>query len=107
MFRILFWFLAPIIIAVENPIFYIENSLCYGYAFGVLIAGAILYFFNVFLIYLYHSRRTPELLANDTWDITAGTGIVPMWVSKIGLLASGLIPSGIVLVVLVFFEIVQ
>jgi hypothetical protein len=31
-------------------------------------------------------KRAPEFAANDIWELTAGTGIVPKWVSIIGLL---------------------
>jgi|SRR6185295_10708951 len=49
-------------------------------------AGVVLYFGNVFLIRSYITKRAPALADNETWEITAGTGIVPRWVSFLGLL---------------------
>ena len=54
---------------------------------------------NIALIGLYLRHRAPDTLRNNTWEATAGRGIVPKWVSVVGLLGLGLIAGGIVVAV--------
>lgn len=51
------------------------------------IAGVSLYVGNVVLIRYYVIKRAPELANEGLWEVTAGTGVVPKWVSFLGLLA--------------------
>ena len=58
------------------------------------IAGLILclmgvgfYFLNAFLIQHYIKKEMHDSLEDGSWEVTAGLGIVPRWVSYIGLLA--------------------
>ena len=58
------------------------------------IAGLILclmgvgfYFLNTFLIHHYIKKEMPDSLEDGSWEITSGLGIVPQWVSFIGMLA--------------------
>ena len=51
------------------------------------ILGVVLYFGNVLLIRSYVIKRSPEFANDAMWEMTAGTGIVPKWVSFLGLLA--------------------
>lgn len=55
---------------------------------GVVLcfAGVVLYLGNAFLIRSYITKRAPEFADDENWEITAGTGIVPRWVSFLGLL---------------------
>ena len=46
-----------------------------------------LYMINARLILFYIKKRAPDFYNEETWELTAGLGIVPKWVSKIGLLA--------------------
>jgi nucleoside-specific outer membrane channel protein Tsx len=48
--------------------------------------GVGLYLSNVLLIRSYVIKRAPELANDLTLEMTAGTGIVPKWVSFFGLL---------------------
>ncbi len=56
---------------------------------GVVLCavGVGLYLGNVLLIRFYIIKRSPELANDEIWEMTAGTGIVPKWVSFLGLLA--------------------
>lgn len=54
---------------------------------GLLLLGVCLYTANVVLIRRYIRERAPEFANNDSWEHTAGLGIVPRWVSVLGLLA--------------------
>jgi len=54
-------------------------SLC----FLVLAIG--LYLLNITLIQYFIKKRSPEFSDDQMWAFTAGTGIVPKWVSSIGL----------------------
>ena len=61
----------------------------------VLIGLAILlYFLNIVLIKYFIKKRTPDFASSEDvlpdvqkWELTAGLGIVPKWVSMIGLLS--------------------
>lgn len=53
-----------------------------------LLAVAVgLYALNIRLVFYYIRRRAPEFHNDEMWDLTAGLGVVPRWVSGIGLLA--------------------
>lgn len=61
---------------------------------GVIGLAIFLYLLNIVLIQYFIKKRTPDfasseevLLGVQKWELTAGTGIVPKWVSVIGLLA--------------------
>jgi hypothetical protein len=56
---------------------------------GVVLCamGAGLYLGNALLIRSYIIRRAPEFANDEMWELTAGLGIVPRWVSFLGLLA--------------------
>ncbi len=65
----------------------------------LIVIGIFLYFTNIFLIKHYIDKEVPGLLDIDLnlpkpekgqeylWEKTAGTGIVPKWVSFLGLLS--------------------
>lgn len=60
--------------------------------YAILIVLAILFYVvNTFLIKRYISRRAPAFASTEevapnfqAWELTAGTGVVPRWVSYIG-----------------------
>ena len=60
---------------------------------GLIALAILLHFVNVLLIWYFIKKKTPDLLLLKNlpgihkWELTAGTGIVPKWVSVIGLLA--------------------
>lgn len=62
-----------------------------------------MYFANIALIRLFISHRAPSTLIDDTWEQTAGKGIVPSWVSVLGLVGTGFVPSGLIVALLLFF----
>lgn len=77
---------------------------------GLFVLAIILYILNVFFIRFFIRKKTPELLTDEYWELTAGRGIVPKWVSKIGLLAisafiTALVPWIIVLLKLIVISI--
>jgi hypothetical protein len=56
--------------------------------------AVFLYFLNTLLIRYFITKRTPDFASQEEvlpdvqkWELTAGLGIVPKWVSVIGLLA--------------------
>ncbi len=51
------------------------------------IIGVGLYFGNVLLIRSYVIKRSPNLASDEMWEMTSRTGIVPKWISFLGLLA--------------------
>lgn len=62
----------------------------------VVVLAVVLHLINVILIRRYISRRAPAFASTDevspgvqAWELTAGTGVVPEWVSLIGLAAMG------------------
>lgn len=92
-------FLIPTIVAFQD-------GSTYTFAFSVSVVGVVLYFLNVFLIRSYVGRHNPTLIDSDEWEDTAGTGVVPKWVSLIGLIGMGFIPSGLVVALLLWFDVV-
>lgn len=56
--------------------------------------AAVLYVVNVTLIQYYIKKRAPDFASGEevvpgvqTWELTAGLGVVPRWVSVLGLLS--------------------
>jgi hypothetical protein len=78
----------------------------YSFAYSLSAVGLLACSVNAILITSFLSRRTPSMLEEDTWELTAGTGVVPRWVSIIGLIGVGLVPSGLVVATLLFFGLV-
>ena len=63
-------------------------------SFASVALGVVCYIVNIILIHHYIAKRTPELLdieeevaGKKAWEFTAGLGIVPRWVSYIGLVS--------------------
>ena len=81
----------------------------YAFAFSISGVGVLLhYFFNVFLIQGFVSRRAPGIYMLEGWEEEAlGRGIVPRWVSGIGLIGMVFVPSGIIVALLLVLDIVQ
>jgi hypothetical protein len=92
-------FLIPIIVAIQN-------GSTFTFAFSVAGAGLVLYFVNGGLTGWYTHKKAPETLVDNTWEGAAGTGIVPSWVSVIGMLAVGFAPSGLIVALLLWLGIV-
>lgn len=60
----------------------------------VISVGVVLYLVNNFLIVGFIRKRAPEFASSEEslpglqkWELTAGTGVVPKWVSFIGLVS--------------------
>ncbi len=58
----------------------------------LIVLAFVLYVLNSVLIKRYIALRTPEFASTEEawsgvqkWELTAGTGVVPRWVSLIGL----------------------
>ena len=78
----------------------------YTFGFELTAVGIALYFLNIFLLRAYIGKRAPTTLENGSWELTAGTGIVPKWVSAIGLIGMGLIPLGFIVVLLLWLGVI-
>ena len=63
---------------------------------GLIAFAGLLYFINIFLIRYYIRKRTPEFANDDMWEMTAGLGIVPKWVSMIGLLSISVLITAVI-----------
>ncbi len=66
----------------------------WAYHVLVICVGIVLYLVNNFLIVGSIRRRAPEFASSEEalpglqkWELTAGTGIVPKWVSFIGVVS--------------------
>ena len=89
-----------------------------GMSLGIvlIVLAVFCYFGNVLLIRHYINKRASGLLELDEalpkpgpneeylWEKTAGTGMVPKWVSAIGLLAFPLGILGIMIVIVSFLR---
>jgi hypothetical protein len=77
-----------------------------------LIGLAIfLYFLNIVLIRHFIAKRTPNFSSAEEvlpdvqkWELTAGLGIVPRWVSVIGLLAISTLIAAVLPWVIAFLK---
>lgn len=74
----------------------------YSFAFSLFIGGIALYFLNIVLLRHFINRNSPSSLENGTWEMTAGTGTVPKWVSATGLIGIGFIPSALIVALLLW-----
>jgi hypothetical protein len=92
-------FLFPIVVAIQNGSTYI-------FAFSVTGVGVVLYFLNIFLIRWFIRRWDSAALGEGYWEYTAGMGVVPKWVSVIGLFGLGFIPSGLIVTLLLWLDFV-
>ncbi len=54
---------------------------------GLIALSLILYVISCFLIRYFIGKRAPEFASDEHWESTAGLGIVPKWVSVLGLLS--------------------
>ena len=61
---------------------------------GLIGFSVLLYFLNIWLIHYFIKKRIPDFASSEEvipgvqkWELTAGIGIVPKWVSVIGLLS--------------------
>lgn len=73
---------------------------------AVLVLGIASYLINVLLIKHYIAKRAPEMdsteevaLGIQTWELTAGLGIVPKWASYVGLVSYSCFTAAVVLIV--------
>ena len=92
-------FAIPIVVAFQS-------GATYGFAVSLVVVGLVLYVTNGLLIRHFVSKADPDMLENGTWEMTAGLGIVPKWVSLLGLLAIGFLPAGIVVLLLLALGVV-
>lgn len=89
-------FLAPLVISFQY-------GATYAFGFGVCLAGIAMYILNGILIGHYIRRRAPWVGQNEDLAMaTAGTGIVPKWVSAVGLIGTGIALGGIMVPALMF-----
>ena len=109
------WFILALVIPVL--VAWAEGS---TYAFGFSIAGVglALYFSSKFLTIKYIDKQAPRLFDIDIalgppppgkeylWEKTAGTSIVPRWVSLLGLIGMGLIPAGLIVLILLWLGVI-
>lgn len=97
-----------LILALAIPVLVVLNDgSTYTFAFSITGIGLVMYFANIVLIRLFILRRAPSTLIDDTWEQTAGIGVVPKWVSILGLIGMGFIPSGLLAALLLFFGFVE
>jgi len=87
------WFILALIVPILVAW---RDGSTYAFGFSVAGVGILLYFANIFLIRSYIAKRAPKTLDNESWELTAGTGIVPRWVSVIGLFGMGFILAGLI-----------
>jgi len=76
-----------------------------------LAAGVVLYVLNNLLIRHYIAQRIPDFASTQEaapgvqkWELTAGLGVVPRWVSHLGTLGIAAIITAVVPWVIAFFR---
>jgi negative regulator of sigma E activity len=80
---------------------------------GLLVIAAVLYVTNVLLVKYYIERRAPWAASHEgvfpgiqMWELTAGLGVVPKWISLIGTLAITAVITAVVPWVIALFRII-
>jgi hypothetical protein len=103
------WFLSSwLSLSLVIPIaFAWLNGSTYTFAFSVFTVGIVLYFLNIFLIRYIIKRRMLSNLKNGSRETTAGTGIIPKWVSALGFIGLGFIPSGLIVALLLWAGVIN
>lgn len=92
-------FIIPIVVAL------IDGS-TYFFGFSISGFGLFLYVINNVLIRYFINKRAPGTFEDGSWEMTAGSGIVPKWVSVFGLLGMGFVPSGLVVALLLWLGLI-
>ena len=87
--------LVPIVVAWND-------GTTYTFALSLTGVGVAMYFLNVVLIRSYISKNAPLTVVLDTWEETSGKGVVPKWVSVLGLVGTGFIPSGLLVTLFLY-----
>lgn len=101
MVNLIFNFVILIIMSMMlTSLFLKVTGLSFGWgALFVGILGVLLYLSNIYLIRHFINKKAPGVLDLDTaygkpmkdgeylWEKTAGTGVVPKWVSWIGIVS--------------------
>jgi len=84
---------AAVGVAVKWLLVYV-GAPSWSYFVVLPVLGVLFYVLNCLLIRYYIQQRAPEFASDQPvadgvqkWELTAGLGIVPKWVSFIGLLA--------------------
>ena len=98
------WLLCSLIFPVLVALL---NGSTYFFSFSVVGVGVIFYLLNVFLIRRFIVQSAPKKANDVDFESTAGMGIVPKWVSIIGLIGLGFIPSGFLVTLLLFFNLIE
>lgn len=93
-------------LGVAVPVFVARGGSSYIFAASVSGTGVVFCLINAALITFFVRRRAPEAWQAGEWEMTAGTGVVPRWVSELGLVGIGLIPGGIFVALLVATEVI-
>ncbi|MBL7047542.1 MAG: hypothetical protein ISR95_07970 [Candidatus Marinimicrobia bacterium] len=52
----------------------------------LIIMGIFLYVISMVLTKKYITKKAPEFANDESWELTAGLGVVPKWVSNLGLI---------------------
>src|SRR5882757_2602822 len=92
-----------ILCAILGPIYFALRGATYAFAFWTSGLGIILYLASVMLLHKFLPR---DMVGDGSWELTAGTRIVPGWVSIFSLVGMGLIPSGALIAALISFGLI-
>jgi hypothetical protein len=105
-----------ILILFVGTVFFASVAMKLTRAFGIqkwlmslclLCLAVALYLLNITLIQYFIKKRAPMFANDQMWELTAGRGIVPKWVSSVGLFSisaaiAGLLPWVVAIVKVVF-----
>jgi predicted transporter len=83
-----------VLAVVANQVTKVFSMRKWQTAIGLILLAGLFYISSIFLTRFFIKKKTPELASDMYWEYTAGLGIIPKWVSVIGLLSlSALITS--------------
>jgi hypothetical protein len=104
-FRIINWLMEGTVFIMGASYFTMKTE-TQPWLAGLILClfGFVFYFLNAFLINYYIKKNMPEALNDGMWEATAGLGIVPKWVSYIGLSAIPAFGAALVWFYLYYFS---
>ncbi len=91
-----------VLVSLVLPVVHaVQYGSTYQYAVTLIAVGIAFYVAEMFLIQLYLAADERKCVMNGLMESTVCKSAVPQWVSGIGVVPIGLIPSAIVIVLLI------
>lgn len=93
-----------LILAFTIPVFVAwKNGSTYAFAWSIAGAGIALRLASYCLIAIFVKTKLPKIEEDPTG---ADIGILPVWISRFGLIGTGLVPAGLLVALLLWLGVI-